>query len=516
MEKDFVRTYQKDKNSKEKIIFVLPLIFLAALILRFYYTPYGIPLTLDAFTGYFLYALDISILGHLPNYSLSQSGWSEFLSLFFMSFHSDNLLEYHNLQRTVSVMISGITVIPIYFICKKFFNSYYSMIGAAIFALQPRLIMNSTLGITEPLYIFAISLGILFFLNVNKKIVYTAFGFFAWATIIRPEGQFWLVGISIIYFFRFRKNRKDLVLYLVCLVIFLLVLSPIVIHRIQCCENDGIVSRFIGEINNNVNSPTKTIDEKQIPIYGPNYFDGVKLLGWSLIPIFIIFVPIGLIPIFKNMKFPNYMMIGIPLVLAIPIIYSVSIAPDTRYVYPIFPIFCIISVFGIRFLSKNFKKEKLVACVIILSIILGSGLFLDFKKIDYEKDEEMYNMSKILIHEVKGVNKNTPVKFFKVVEIENRWPIEVLHEKLRNSFEINLISVKNFNTLEKFVEKNKEKELTHIIVGNDDNMPDFLLDVFQNEEKYQYLNKEFDSKEHNYKYHVKKFKIDYNKFESSK
>ena len=44
-------------------------------------------------------------------------------------------------------------------------------------------------------------------------------------------------------------------------------------------------------------------------------------------------------------------------------------------------------------------------------------------------------------------------------------------------------------------------------------MPDFLIDVFNNEKKYQYLIKEFDSQEYGYSYHVKKFKIDYNIFE---
>lgn len=58
-----------------------------------------------------------------------------------------------NLQRIVSVILSGITVIPVYFICKNFFNNYYSLIGATIFAIEPRIIINSTLGISEPLYI---------------------------------------------------------------------------------------------------------------------------------------------------------------------------------------------------------------------------------------------------------------------------------------------------------------------------------------------------------------------------
>ena len=38
------------------------------------------------------------------------------------------------------------------------------------------------------------------------------------------------------------------------------------------------------------------------------------------------------------------------------------------------------------------------------------------------------------------------------------------------------------------------------------------MNVFKNEEKYNYLIKEFDSSEHGNNYHVKKFKIDYDRF----
>ena len=507
----------KKINIEKKIILFLALIFISALIIRFYYTPFGIPLNLDGFLGYFLYALDISILGHLPNYTLSQSGWGEFLSIFFIFFNSDNLIDYHDLQRTISVILSGITVIPIYFICKKFFNNYYSLIGATIFAFEPRIIMNSTLGISEPLYILAISLGLLLFLNSNKKIIYSSFGFFAWATIIRPEGQFVFLAFSIAYFIRFRKNRKDLALFFVCLAIFLLVLSPIVMHRIECCENEGIISRFTSEINNNVNSPTVLAGEKEIPTYAPNFFSGIKLIGWSLIPIFVIFVPLGLIQIFKNLKFPNYLLIIIPSILALPIIYSVSIAPDTRYIYPIYPIFCVISLFGIRFLANNFKKEKLIVSIIIISIIFSSMLYIDFKKIDYSNDYEIYEIGKLVLYDVEGVNQSHEIgKFFKMIQVENKLSMTESNEKIIDTLEINLLQPKNFDSIEKFIEFGKTNRLSHLIIDKDESMPDFLINVFNNEEQYEYLIKEFDSYEYGYDYHVKKFKINYELFRNEK
>ena len=118
--KNYSKLNQKIKYSviEKKSLLFIPIICLAALIIRFQYVPFGLPLTFDAFNGYFLYALDISILRDFPNYSPSQSGWGEFLSLFFTSFHSDNFIDYMDLQRTISIVLSGITVIPIYFICK--------------------------------------------------------------------------------------------------------------------------------------------------------------------------------------------------------------------------------------------------------------------------------------------------------------------------------------------------------------------------------------------------------------
>src|SRR3989344_7451845 len=86
------KLFSNQKNSIDKSILFLTLIVFCGLLIRFFYTPFDLPITLDGFSGYFLYALDISILGHLPNYTLSQSGWGEFLSLFFMAFHSDSLI----------------------------------------------------------------------------------------------------------------------------------------------------------------------------------------------------------------------------------------------------------------------------------------------------------------------------------------------------------------------------------------------------------------------------------------
>ena len=77
MEENYSKSIQESTNNNnwKKSIFFLSVILVVGLIIRLYYVPYGLPITLDGFGGYFMYALDISILRDFPNYSPSQSGW---------------------------------------------------------------------------------------------------------------------------------------------------------------------------------------------------------------------------------------------------------------------------------------------------------------------------------------------------------------------------------------------------------------------------------------------------------
>ena len=61
----------------------------------------------------------------------------------------------------------------------------------------------------------------------------------------------------------------------------------------------------------------------------------------------------------------------------------------------------------------------------------------------------------------------------------------------------------------KIVIKNK---LTHLIVNNNSNLPEYLQEVYWNEEKFEYLDNEFDTNHINSNYHIKLFKINYEKF----
>ena len=78
---------------------------------------------------------------------------------------------------------------------------------------------------------------------------------------------------------------------------------------------------------------------------------------------------------------------------------------------------------------------------------------------------------------------------------------------------ISMISSNEYNSLIEFIKENKKQGLSHIIIDNKDTRKMFLQDIFNNEMKYPYLIKKFDSNEKGFSYHVKVFEIDYKKFE---
>ena len=304
-------------------------------------------------------------------------------------------------------------------------------------------------------------------------------------------------------------------MFLACLAIFLLVLSPIVVHRIQCCENDAIVGRILIELSNYSNNTVES-NQNSNEFYGPDWLSGIKLFGWALIPVFIILIQLGLIPILRQINFPNYLLIITTLILSIPILYSTSIAPDTRYVFALFPIFCVISLFGINWIGGKFQSKKLSVGLLVAIIIISSMIFLDMKKLEYESDEEAFSIAKDIIVNVEGVNKGSLVEeYIKQAEIANRWPILSTNGELRDSFEIKRLSIKEYTSLENFIISSNEKGLTHLLIDENHNIPDYFIDVFYNEEKYSYLKNVYDSKDFGHQYHVKLFVINYDEIKKS-
>ena len=219
-------------------IILLSTIVVAGLALRLYYFPWKIPVTLDALS-FFWYAIDTNILGHLPSENSTHNGWPILLSFFFRIFHSTNFMDYMILQRLISIGISLLTTIPVYLLCIKFVDKRYALLGAAMFALEPHIIQNSLLGISDPLYILLTSIALVLFLRPDKKSTYISFAIIALSSIIRIEGFAVFFAFSVLFFIKYR-NRKSIIKYALAAGIFFLVLLPMAFLRIQSTGSDQI------------------------------------------------------------------------------------------------------------------------------------------------------------------------------------------------------------------------------------------------------------------------------------
>ena len=87
-------------NSKKNIILYLVLILTLGLTLRFYYFPYDVPIATDGFFS-FVYAMKTVFDSSLPiGYTTTNTGWSNFLSLFFVFSDTSDPLHLMDIQRT--------------------------------------------------------------------------------------------------------------------------------------------------------------------------------------------------------------------------------------------------------------------------------------------------------------------------------------------------------------------------------------------------------------------------------
>ena len=93
--------------------------------------------------------------------------------------------------------------------------------------------------------------------------------------------------------------------------------------------------------------------------------------------------------------------------------------------------------------------------------------------------------------------------------MEKEFPTVINGEEFGPKF----LPIEGFSTVREFIEANEYLKIDHIVVDDKNNRPQFLKDVFNNEEKYAFLIKKFDSSEYGYNYHVKIFEIDFDKFE---
>jgi len=554
--------------SENKLILIknpaicLIIIGIIGIAVRIYYYPYGLPVFQDV-SDFFWYAIDMSILGQFPQmapnqvlavlpypgYSFPNNGWPAFLSLFFSLANLENIQEYMDLQRWLTVAISILTIIPLYFLCTKFFGKYFSLLGTALFAFQPKLIENSLLGGNEPLFLFLGVCTLTLFLSKNIKMIFASFVVAGLFSLVRYEGLLILIPMTAVFFYRFRFSKTSIKRYAVIIGLILLILLPMAYIRIETLGYDGLLSNIVA--GPRYIESTVSVDEgfwegmemnqasgtEKIFYFIQNGIQNlVTNLGKTLVPTFSFLAPIGIFFIFRKLDYKKLTIIITLAVFLMPAFYAYSRDfQEYKYLFILFPFLSVVSMFTLRRIFIKFNESKKIFVAFLIIILIFSIGYLVYSSSDLEHEREALSIAITIKDTTKITNTYYPegVYFLHVVKNTDldKFPVlstsRPLNDKQVSIFDlmeyvdnprIESILAGNsecMDSVEEYVKFGKEVGLTHLVIDGNSAQPKFLNSVFYNEKNYPYLLKQFDSIEHGFKYHMKIFEIDFQIFENT-
>jgi len=280
------------------------------------------------------------------------------------------------------------------------------------------------------------------------------------------------------------------------------------LFRISTQGNDALTGRILEGTNLVLTTSHEAGTFAFLKIAAENV---IKLSGWSLVPIFMILLPTGLYFFIKKRDIDKITILVIIILMLLPVIYALAFNPDTRYMYPLFPLFSVVAAFTIKKALGKTKSQSLFFILIVGTILVSSAAFLEVKKFDYEHQREAYGIAYKVIAVSGGVNSYYPEdSYIAPDELPEKWPA------LKSSIEFKtvVIPIDGFNSLTEYIKSSEKNGLTDLILDGQKNRPSFLNDAYYHPEKYHYLVEVYDSSKDGFKYHVKIFKIDYNLFNS--
>jgi hypothetical protein len=535
--------------SQKNIAFFLILIAFISLGFKLYLVDFSNPVYSDNL-DYILYAIAHSN-GDFSQSSHRGMGWSLFMFPFFKLIDSDDFLDYSNVARILSLSIATFTILPVYLLGRKFFDEKYSLVVASLFAFEPRLNYNSGFGLSEPLYHLAIIGAFYFVLNKNTKYILPSLllaGIVWWTRI---NGYAVFIAITAIYFIVYRKSSNRFQNYTLGVVIFLVVVAPMLLQKYEqfgdpfyTDYNDRIFTGSYEKIvsaNIQSESALDYINKNGIMLFIytfilTGFYNTLSSLATISFPYLFILLPFGILfslrAFDENSKFivANWIFILVSLIM---VILPMSVIPEKRFLYYLFPSLIIFSTiiiqriteYGLSTFSLT-KKQKNIFLIIILSIVIVlSGLFtLRYEKPDLVLEHEKMEFAKFAIANLNGKTLNdagsaldyvnyllidTPPGNFKNYKINLNMYSELRGEE--NNFERIFIYGESLNE----IISNGEKFGLRYLISNENEgyFHPFVDDVYANEKQYPYLIKVFDSHENGFeKLKLKVFEIDYEKF----
>ena len=536
----------------KKIIVLLIVVVVISLGLKLYHIDFSLPYNTDNL-GFILRGFS-----HL-NGDFSQTpdkglGWSLFLFPFFHLVESDNLLDYSNLVRIISLAVSSVSIPMMYILSRRFFKRKYSLVAACLFAFEPHLNYYSGIGLAEPLYILAI-IGTFYFVTSNHaKMIIPALMLSSVIWWTRINGFVILLLTTIIFFIIHKREPKTIGFYLLGLTFFFLILSPMLIQRdsqfgdpLYFWYNEKIFldnyDELVSDNIENDGSALGYIEKNGIYSFTERFiFQGLEntfeILFKLLLPYLIILIPFGILFSLRafdqkqNLIWANWIFI---LGTIITLIVVISTVPERRFLLLLYPFLIIFSVIPIQRLieygfstfaftqkQKNISLFSILVLVLVLSIIFTVN---QYEQPNVIFENEKLQVAQYMVENLNGVvlDGNGPafeyVSYVLVNEPHGNFKEKSINDPNMHSSKINPNFKRSYiyaESIENLLTIDNTKNLQYIISNeNEGFFHKYVNDIYSNEEKYPYLIKIFDSTEQEMKFvKLKIFEIDYEKFKT--
>jgi len=511
---------KKSINKKQEIL-IISLVGIAGLLVRLYFFPTDIPVSTDAI-DYFSYSIALAQGDVFPDgYVINKFGWPIFLSPFFAIINNPEMIDLMNIQRMVSVLISVLTLIPLYYLIKYFFKKEIGIVAASLFIFNPKIIENSLLGISDPLFVFFITLSIMFVFVKDSKYYFISYIIAGFGFIVRQEGILILIPLIVSFIikkdFKIKKISKLAIgLIIFCIIAFSadfaltsdmnMSIFDTVVYAAQISEQEMIIN------TENQLEKTASMSENMGEFIKSGIFNYSKYLIWVLLPNLILFSIFSFIIFKKRISSNKIIILIFFIILSLTSLYAYGKGiQEVRYLFILIPIITLFSGYGINQIYSKIGKNVLM---LIIPIVISSAFFLVILEND-DGQMESFEDAKNVVKFAKGINNYDGGTFVKVAIMQEKWPELVPYgENRKISLEIKKFVTEKHENIEEFISKNYKKGLTHLVIYQKNNS-DYLNSIYNNEQKYPYLEKVYDSKRIAEEKRVKIFYINYIEFEKN-
>ena len=515
------------------------------------------PISEDTYV-YILAAFSI-INGDFSQPDTKPLGWSILLSPFYLFNDSTDLLHYVNIARILSIAVSTITILPMYILARRFFDEKYSLVASCLFAFEPHLINNSTLGLSEPLFILAIILTSVFILQKNHSwYFYMSFLLAGITWWIRVNGFITLVILSIIFFIVYKSSSKNFTKYLLCIVIFVLVASPMLIQKYDQFGDPlyfAISDNYFAGDQKHFALNTKHIEYSASDYIQDNgiidFLERFGLTGLGsmasallkmLFPYLIILVPFGILFSLRSFAQDKDYIKSIWVLMLITlgsVVIQFSIVSDMRFIYHIFPFLIILSTitiqrvvkYGLSTFSFSEKQKNFFLVSVICVVIILSGTFtLKVDTPDKLLNQERIEFSKILTQKFNGkvIGVGDSIRLLTYTQLYDS--PNLFKEFKTSTYDFVVGGQSNIfahgmerivlyaESLDELIQIGKEYDLKYIVINENANTDKiirypYLTNLYDEGEKYPFLTKVLDTEEIGFKkFKVKVFEINYDIF----